>query len=89
MAAADRPERETEVFPYWIFPVEGGAQIERHVPMLPFSKEAHGYRRLMRTVGAYRLVVGQPRQEDLLRYLGDRVNDMEHLRIDLSHDPTG
>ncbi|UUT36761.1 hypothetical protein [Microbacterium elymi] len=40
--------------------------------------------RLERTVGAYRLVMGQPRQEDLLRYIGERDEDLEWMRIDLS-----
>lgn len=84
LAAADRPAGESEVFPFWIFPKADGAHIERYVPTLPLSKETHSYKRLMRTVGAYRLVVGQPRQEDLLRYLGDRVNDLEDMAIDLS-----
>ena len=66
------------------FPLSGGAHIERYVPALPLSKEAHAYRRLMRTVGAYRLVFGQPRQEDLLRYLRGNVAAMGDLRIDLS-----
>jgi len=84
LAAQDRPAGESEVFPYWIFPLADGAHIERYVPTLPLSKETHKYKRLMRTVGAYRLVVGQPRQEDLLKYLGDRIGDLADLRIDLS-----
>lgn len=82
LAAADRPESETEIFPYWVFP--GEASIERYVPALPLSREKHQYRRLMRTVGAYRLVFGQPRQEDLLRYLGERASELEDLAIDLA-----
>lgn len=54
------------------------------MPTLPLSKEELRHQRLLRTVAAYRLVVGQPRQEDLLRYLGDRVADLEWLRIDLA-----
>lgn len=84
LAARNRPPGETEVFPYWVFPLEGGAHIERYVPTLPLSQETHKYTRLMRTVGAYRMVVGQPRQEDLLRYLGDRAGELTDLVIDLS-----
>lgn len=40
-------------------------------------------RRRMRTVGAYRLVIGQPLQEDQ-RYLGDEAEDYSDLLIDLS-----
>ncbi len=38
---------------------------------LSLSREAARHARLLRTVGAYRLVMGQPRQEDLLRYVGE------------------
>lgn len=84
LAAGDRPVGESMIHPYWVFPVAGGYQIERYVPTLPLSREAHAYRRLMRTVGAYRLVIGQPRQEDLLRYLGEGAEAMADLYIDLS-----
>jgi len=40
------------------------------------------YRRLRRTVGAYRSVIGQARQEDLLRLAGDA--DLSWAHIDLS-----
>jgi hypothetical protein len=36
---------------------------------------------IRRTVGAYRLVIGQPRQTDLIRYIGE---DVSWLRIDLT-----
>lgn len=88
LAAADRPVGETEVHPYWVFQLHGGHQIERYVPALPLSRELHAYKRLMRTVGAYRLVIGQPRQEDLLRYLGDDAEKLADLFIDLSPGPT-
>jgi hypothetical protein len=51
---------------------------------MPLSKETHALGRLMRTVGAYRLVLGQPRQEDLLRYLGDQAEALTDLGIDLT-----
>lgn len=84
LALADRPAGQTMIYPYWVYPKADGYQIERYVPALPLSREAHAYRRLMRTVGAYRLVLGQPRQEDLLRYLGDDAAAMADLLIDLS-----
>ncbi|MBS2936582.1 DEAD/DEAH box helicase [Nocardioides sp. J2M5] len=87
LAAADRPEGETMVHPYWVFPLPDGHHIERYVPALPLSREMHAYKRLMRTVGAYRLVIGQPRQEDLLRYLGDDAEKLSDLFIDLSPAP--
>ncbi len=34
-------------------------------------------------MGAYRLVMGQPRQEDLVRYIGEHDADADWMRIDL------
>ncbi|MGB8020294.1 MAG: helicase-related protein, partial [Candidatus Nanopelagicales bacterium] len=70
----------SDITPFWVFKTPEGAVIERYVPVLPLSREAQQYQRLQRTVGAYRLVIGQPRQDDLIRYLGQ---DLDWLRIDL------
>ncbi len=45
------------------------ATIERHIPMIPMSQDEERYDRLQKSLAAYRLVFGQPRQEDMLRYL--------------------
>lgn len=87
LALADRTDGQSMIHPYWIYPTSDGYQIERYVPALPLSREKHAYRRLMRTVGAYRLVMGQPRQEDLLSYLGNSAEAMSDLLIDLSPRP--
>lgn len=81
-AAQDRPDGATEIFPSWVCAAPGGATIERYVPALPLSREVSRYRRLRRTVGAYRSVIGQARQEDLLRLAGDA--DLSWAHIDLS-----
>lgn len=83
-AAADaRAEDESELVPYWIYP--GRSKIERHVPMLPMSREVGQLARLKRDVARYRLVFGQPRQDDLLEYLGQVPEEkLAELRIDLS-----
>jgi hypothetical protein len=83
LAAAERPPGTNDLYPSWIPPLAGSARIERYVPALPLSRETHALRRLLRTVGAYRLVLGQPRQSDLLRYLGDNADDLQDLCIDL------
>ena len=80
-ACSDRVDGDSDIKPFWIFSRPGGAVIERYVPALPLSREAQQYERLLRTVGAYRFVIGQPRQEDLIRYAGE---DVPWLRIDLT-----
>jgi hypothetical protein len=74
----------TEIVPFWVYPVEGGARIERHVFTLPMSREHGQASRLRSSLALYRMVFGQPRQEDLLRYLLGRVNadDLDRIMAD-------
>ncbi len=75
--------------PYWLFPLEGGAHIERHVPALPLSWDSSQLEALKRSLAVYRMVFGQPRQDDLVAFLLERVppevlREIEPLlRIDL------
>ncbi|MEX2374664.1 MAG: helicase-related protein, partial [Dehalococcoidia bacterium] len=88
-AARERDPDMNELFPYWIYP-NGDARIERYVPALPLSREAQRREELRRSTADYRLVFGQPRQDDLLAYLDGRAagEDLEEFRIDLN-PPTG
>ena len=85
LATAQRREGGDEMVPYWVFP-DGPARIERLVPVLPFSSESASLPRLRKTLAAYRLAFGQPRQEELVEFLGDKLSeeDLKRLRIDLS-----
>jgi hypothetical protein len=80
-AVAERREKDIEVVPFWIYPVKGGAQVERHVPMLPFSREIGKYERLKRSLAAYRLAFGAPRQEEFVSYLAQRSDAHELVRL--------
>lgn len=94
LARDNRLPGTSDIVPYWVFQVEGGAQIERHVPSLPMSKEEVRHRELRRSLAVYRMVFGQPRQDELLEYLLAQLSEaqiherMEGLKIDLS-PPTG
>jgi hypothetical protein len=76
--------------PYWVFEGHGKHRIERIVPVFPMSREIERYAQLCRSLAAYRLVFGQPRQEDLVAYLSAHYSDAElqhrmgQLRINLS-----
>ncbi len=81
-AAAEERDGD-ELVPYWVFR-HGPARIERHVPALPLSREEGMHDSLKRSTAAYRLVFGQPRQDDLLSYLDkSECLDMTGLTIDL------
>lgn len=79
-AAQVRPEGMSEINPAWVF--SGGSAIQRIVPQHPLSRESARYRRLVRTVATYRLAFGQPRQEDLLRLVGDGTDGSEASDLD-------
>jgi hypothetical protein len=86
-AKAARTEA-TDLVPYWVYSVEGGASIERHVPLLPFSKERQILPQLKNALAVYRMVFGQPRQDDLLEYLTRRIPEerLRRLFADLAID---
>lgn len=81
---------KNELVPYWLFSCEGGACIIRHIPALPLSRDLERLDDLHRSLAVYRMVFGQPRQEDLLHFLRSRIRDEGDLReltmhrIDLS-----
>lgn len=88
-ACEARPSGSSDIVPFWI-QLGGDARIERHVPALPLSHDRARADRLRASLAVYRMVFGQPRQEDLVAYLLDRVSPdslaslMDELRIDLS-----
>ncbi|WP_218571788.1 helicase-related protein [Pseudomonas sp. C27(2019)] len=65
IASERKSNRYSDLVPYWIFE-EGSARIERRIPLLPYSKEVGKLKRLKQGIALYRMVFGQPRQEDLL-----------------------
>ena len=76
LAAENRTAGESEMVPYWVYP-QGSAKIERHVPLLPFSRDASELPRLKNSLAAYRLAFGQPRQEDLVEFLRRNHSESE------------
>ena len=83
-AEATRPPEGSEIWPFWVYPVEGGAKIERHVPALPLSRDVARLERVRRMGALYRMVFGQMRQEDLLGVLAVVENrDCANLLINL------
>jgi hypothetical protein len=80
-ARAARAPSATDIVPYWVYPVESGARIERHVPTFPLSREHRRRHELLSSLAIYRMAFGQPRQDDLLRYLETRIAVDERERI--------
>ena len=90
-AAAAHGDSDGEISPYWVFNPPGAvARIERLIPLYPMSSDVGKLERLLTAVATYRLSFGQPRQEELLKYLADRIPEedltgiVERLRVDIS-----
>jgi hypothetical protein len=89
-ARTGRAEGENDLVPYWVYPLEGGAAIERHVPNLPLSRDVGRFEALKKSLALYRMVFGQPRQNELLAYLStvvpkEQIAEVaERMRISLA-----
>ena len=88
-----RDAAHNDLVPYWIFEApqrRAGYKVYRHIPALPLSRDEERLAGLRQTLVAYRMVFGQPRQEDLAHYLQSRMardlnpDDLLQYRIDLS-----
>lgn len=52
-----------------LYETENGHKINRYIPSLPLSRETFQMDTMRKHLAAYRLVFGQPRQEDMVAYL--------------------
>lgn len=68
-ARAEAVDADSEIVPYWVYPIDGGETVRRIVLALPHSRDARQSERLRRSLAVYRMVFGQPRQDDLVEYL--------------------
>lgn len=90
--ATDAAETTTDLTPYWVFTGDDLAtsHIERHVPVLPVSREEQQLAELKESLAVYRMAFGQPRQDDLVEYLLQHLSAEEvkavltDVQIDLS-----
>ena len=83
--AEARAQGASDLVPFWMAP--GVCRVQRRVPMLPYTSEVQGFQRLKRQLAAYRVVFGQPRQEELMTLLDHSDIDFAELKtwsIDLT-----
>jgi hypothetical protein len=87
--ALRRDRNENDIVPLWVY-AEGDARIERIVPALPLSRDRSRLNSLKRSLVAYRLAFGQPRQEELVAFVSEMYTEdeikglKEELHIDLA-----
>jgi len=82
IALKERESGANDLIPFWIFD-QGKAKIQRHIPAMPMSREKNQKIALSRSLAVYRLVFGQPRQEDLINFINSQVGgDVGGIKID-------
>ena len=82
---AARAARLSDLVPHWI--AEGPCRVERRVPLLPYTSEVAALKLLKRQLAAYRLVFGQPRQEELMNLIVNAnmpIAEIQALTINLA-----
>jgi hypothetical protein len=82
-----RSELCSELVPHWVAP--GPHKVRRCIPALPYSSEIELLHRLKRSLAIYRVVFGQPRQEELLALLEDSEltrDQLERWAVSLKPD---
>ena len=82
---AARAARQSDLVPHWI--ADGPCRVERRVPLLPYTSEVAAIELLKRQLAAYRLVFGQPRQEELMNLIVNAnmpIDEIQELTIDLA-----
>lgn len=85
-----RALEHSDLVPFWVYTTEGGAHIERHLPLIPLSRDVDRADGLKRSLVVYRMAFGQSRQEDLVQYLQRWLTPEQitravaELRIDLT-----
>jgi hypothetical protein len=89
-AVHERAPGGNDLIPYWVFTIDGGSKIERYVLALPLSRDEARAAAVKQSLVLYRMVFGQPRQEDLIAYLLRSLPmevikaHIEQARIDLA-----
>ena len=90
----NRKQSDSELVPFWVFPHNEGASIDRYVPSHPLSRDVERFARLRNMLAIYRMVFGQPRQDELVTWLLERFDPetvseiAKEFRIDLEPPKT-
>lgn len=83
LALRKRTPGLTDLIPFWSYDIDGGFSIRSCIPTFPLSRDREHLAHLQSTLVAYRLVLGQPRQEDLVNFLRAKLAE-EHGRTAFS-----
>ena len=79
-----------ELIPFWHTEPQSEIRIERFVPLYSYSRDIEKYKNLQKILAYYRITFGQPRQEELIMALADKVgepgydNAISELLVNLS-----
>lgn len=73
---------ESELIPYWYLETdEKMFNLERIIPLYPYSKDTEALDRLLKILSVYRLSLGRARQEEFVKYILDNIPEEEREDI--------
>ncbi|MEG2787997.1 MAG: DEAD/DEAH box helicase [Romboutsia sp.] len=81
---------KSELIPYWYLePDDSIFNLERIIPLYPYSKDTEALDRLLKILSVYRLSLGRARQEEFVKYILDNIpederDDINSLLMNLS-----
>jgi len=81
MASDSRPKDASDLIPFWIYEIPDGAKVERRVFNLAMSKDESRLLKLKSSLALYRMVFGQPRQDDLMEHLLRHFDEDAALKL--------
>jgi hypothetical protein len=81
---AREKKNHCELVPYWYLEPDNedtASYIERIVPMYPLSRDNAQYDRLLKILSLYRITLGQARQEELLTFICNNLQETELYQL--------
>lgn len=77
IAEQNKQSNQCDLVPFWIMPDQDKFKLKTLIPMYLYSKDFEKLRNIKTVLKNYRLTFGQPRQEELLEILSEKLNEEE------------
>lgn len=80
IAEQNKQSNQCDLVPFWIMPDQDKFKLKIIIPMYLYSKDFDKLRTIKTVLRNYRLTFGQPRQEELIEILSEKLNE-EQLEL--------
>lgn len=77
IAEQNKQANQCDLVPFWIMPDQDKFKLKTIIPMYLYSKDFDKLRTIKTVLRNYRLTFGQPRQEELIEILSEKLNEKQ------------